>query len=217
MKSKVDELSARLIRNTIKKNTQRADNLLVIARDVEELIRLTGSINAAAKHIDLSLIMLKKFLSVNNLSEEVKKLVEQRKFDNVQAAYDIRSLSSEEQLIIAKSVSERKISGSDVKNLIPQKNKDKNVPIEDIIDRLVALKDVKIYSAFIILEKPKTKRQVEEILVKELDKKLIHSITLTDNVIKISFTKEGYESLKTKAKSKNYKLKEYLNYLINGQ
>lgn len=216
MQSRIDELAVRLIRNTIKRNSSRADNILIIAKDIEELIKLTGSIKTAAKLINISPIMLKKFLSVNRLSKDVKKFVEQRKFDNVQAIYDIKSLSEEEQLAIVKNVIDKKISASDVKALIPEKNKNKNVPIEKLINKLVASKDIKIFSAFIVSSNKISAEELETILFQVFDKKHIHSFTTNGYSIKISFTKEGYDYIKEKSRNNKQTIKEYLNSVVNG-
>ncbi len=217
MQSRIDELTVRLIRNTIKRNSSRADNILIIAKDIQELIELTGSIKKAANILNISQVMLQKFLSVNKLSDPVKKLVEERKFDNVQAIYDIKSLSASEQLIIAKLVIDKKITGTDVKAIIPQKNASKNLPIEKIVAQLIASKDIKIYSAFIALSKKLSSTELEKILFSTIDKRLIYSVSIKNNAAKISFTKEGYAFIKKEVKTKKQTIKQYLNFIINGK
>ena len=124
----VDEETALAILFANTKKKRRDEDLLTIAQSCEYLAKLYGSPRAVAEKIDLSTEMIREFLAVLKLPEEVQKLVSDRRIDSVDVVKEISALKEpKKQIEAAKSfVNSLSKDVRDIKRLV----KDANLPVE---------------------------------------------------------------------------------------
>ena len=92
----MDEI-AKLISNT--KTKIRTLDLVEISRLMTKYKEIYGSTDALAKKLSLSKEMVREFLIVNQLPEEVKELIKTRKIDSVDAVKVIYSINGDKKRI----------------------------------------------------------------------------------------------------------------------
>jgi gas vesicle protein len=100
---KEKEALALVFANT-KGKKKRNTNILSIATALNELKEVYGSSNKVAEKVGLSGQMVREFLSVLDLPQNIKNLIEQRKIDSVDKIKRIKSLISSGKDIMNESV-----------------------------------------------------------------------------------------------------------------
>ena len=205
------EVKGRLIKNTRTKN--RISNLIDIAEDILWLKNKEGSLTKVASIVKVSENMLSKFLSVNKLSDRLKKLVKNRDLDSVSAVYNLSKYSPEIQEKLANAYLKGEIDTHEIKYLSPLIRRNPNSSIEELIDRLNSSKNIRL--SVIKYEIPS-----QNITKQHITNKLsflgeeLYSIDLQQNCATIKITKEGENMLRSKAKEKNQTLGEFVKRLL---
>jgi len=209
-----DTVIARLIANTRRK--KRPDNLNKIADDILWLSTNEGSLQKVSQIIGISTEMLKKFLSVKQLSFEMRKLVEERKIDSVTIVHLMKNFNSEDQKIIANEVMSARLTADDMKVLVPLKRSLPNLNINQLISRVQDSKDRKLY--IIRFEVPSTLKEdfnlLENRFKEILSDKDIASFTVEDKIGNLELTSEGLKQLKETAKKQNLSLRKFVSGLV---
>ena len=209
-----DTVIARLIANTRRK--KRPDNLNKIADDILWLSTNEGSLQKVSQIIGISTEMLKKFLSVKQLSFEMRKLVEERKIDSVTIVHLMKNFNSEDQKIIANDVMSARLTADDMKVLVPLKRSLPNLNINQLISRVQDSKDRKLY--IIRFEVPSTLKEdfnlLENRFKEILSDKDIASFTVEDKIGNLELTSEGLKQLKETAKKQNLSLRKFVSGLV---
>jgi hypothetical protein len=100
------------------KRKRRQVDLITIAESCGNLAHLYGSQAAVAKRVGLSSEMIRQFMSLLKLPEQVKNLVSTRKIDRLDVAYRIAMLKEpEKQVAAAKSIANLP-SSKDVRDVV---------------------------------------------------------------------------------------------------
>lgn len=214
---KLERLIQDIIANTVKKNSRRELDILSIAGMIEEARQITGTLKEVAEQVGLSEIMLKKFLAALKLDPAIQDLIRKRELDKVQIIYTMKGLPLDEQKFIASKVISGKLNTQDIKVLVPLRNKLSNEKIENVLDKLLKSKNIKVYKANILLH---ARRGNSEDYNKKISKYFsetdIHDVTCGSNFLEVYFTKEGLQKLKQLASADGTSIKEFLNNLVNG-
>lgn len=137
MKELDEETALAIVFANIKRK-KRSENLLTIAQCFEYLVKLYGSQRAMAEKIELSTEMIREFLAVLKLPEEVQKLVADRQIDSVDIVKEISALKEPQKQVEAAKSFVKSLSKDvrDIKRLV----KDVNLPVEEAKTTILDLK-----------------------------------------------------------------------------
>lgn len=204
---------ARLIANTLRK--KRPNNLIEIARDIRWLQDDLGSLKAVSEIIGISTDMLGQFLSVERLSPEAQKLVEERKIDLVNIVHYMRNFDSEAQQIISKEVIEGRLSGEDIRVLAPLQKSLPHLTVEQLISHIQKSRNIKVYVAYFRI--PSESKNTDE-LKKQFEKIVgeteIVSFTVKEHVGTLELTLLGQKKLREVAKERNLSLRKFVDMIV---
>lgn len=114
--TKLDEETALAIVFANTRRKRRTADLITVAESFEYLVKLYGSRKAVAQKVGLSTEMVREFLKVLTLPDEVKELVVNRQIDRLDVALEISMLKDpNEQIAAAKTVAN--LSSKDVRDI----------------------------------------------------------------------------------------------------
>lgn len=209
----LEKVIARVLSNTLRQ--KRPNNLIEVANDIELLKNEMGSLEAVSNVVGISTDMLRQFLSVKQLSHEVRKLIEERKIDSVTVAHKIRNFTEEEQKTIANEVIEGRLNSGDIRALVALKNKLSNLNIDQLISRVVNSKDIKVYVArFRIPEEKKVGTELRKRFENAVGKDEIVSFIIENHIGNLQLTRVGFQKLRETAKQNNLSLRQFVDKLI---
>lgn len=211
--AKREAVIARLIANTLRK--KRPNSLIEIARDIRWLQNDLGSLKAVSETIGISTDMLGQFLSVERLSPEVRKLVEERKIDLVNVVHYMRDFEPEAQQVIAKEVIADRLSTNDIRVLAPLRKSLPHLTVDQLISRVQKSKNIKVYVAYFRIppgfeNTDASKRRFEKIV----GKNEIVSFTVKDLVGTLELTSFGQKKLRGAAKERNLSLRKFVDRIV---
>ncbi|QHT68704.1 hypothetical protein GXP67_19675 [Rhodocytophaga rosea] len=206
-----DEILAILIANTSRKN--RSLDLVQIYSLIEEFIKHYGSINDLINALNISKGMLRKFTSIQKLSNPVRELVKKREIDSVEIVNSLSQLSFNEQYFVAEQIINKSFNSQDIRILTPLKEKFPDLPIQSLVEKVRDSKQLKI-SVIKFAYK-------DGLIEDKLRKYLVEYIT-SDNIIEINFkdegiikiTKQGEKKLRDAAKLHKKTLSQFISKLI---
>jgi len=116
--SHLDEDTALSILFANTKRKKRQVDLMTIAKSCEYLAHLYGSQAAVAKRVGLHSEMIRQFMSLLRLPEEVRNLVSSRKIDRLDVAYRIAMLKNRDQQITAAKSAANLASSKDIRDVM---------------------------------------------------------------------------------------------------
>jgi hypothetical protein len=211
--AKRNTIIARLILNTHRQ--KRPNNLIEIARDLRCLEKDLGSPKAVSETIGISTDMIRQFLSVERLSPEVQKLVEERKIDLINVVHYMRNFSPKAQKIIAKKVIAGQLSANDIRVLAPLHNRFPSTSIHKLISRVQRAKNIKIYVAY--FRAPTGFHDVEGLkrrFEKVVGKNNIVSFSFKDTTGTLELNSLGQKKLREAAKGCNLTLRKFVDMIV---
>lgn len=208
-----EKVMAKLIANT--RRRKRHDNLVEIARQIRWLENDLGGLKEVSEKIGISRDQLHQFLSVEKLSPEVKKLVENRKIDSINTVHYMRNFSHKAQKVIANEVINKRLSPSDIRVIAPLRLNKEQQNIKDIISRVRNAKNVRLYVLYF---------QVPRVLQEgiELNKAFgqiigegeIYSFKVEGSRGILEVTEVGKAKLRDEAKRRKLTLKKLINEIV---
>ena len=208
-----EKIIARLIANTRRK--KRINNLVEIAHDIRLLEKDLGSLKAVSEIIGISNDMLRQFLSVEQLSPAVQKLVKERKIDLINIVHYMRNFDPKEQLAIAQKVIEGDLSAGDIRVLAPLKKQLPNLPIDQLISRIQKSRNIRIYIAyFFIPQKLENIDTLKKRFEKIIGKNGIVSLSVKGRVGTLELTPNGKKKIITVAREHNLSLRKFVDMLV---
>lgn len=198
-----------IIANT--KKRKRQDDIVTIATYIEILYKNIGDLNKVARLVSLSTDMLKKFLSVNKLSVDVKKLFKTRKIDSVTIAHLLSYFSNDEQLYLIAEILKGNMNTDDMKVIVPLKNSVSDLKINELVERVISSKDKKIYLILFPLFENNNYVEIFKKNIKNLLKKEdILKLEVKEKVIELGLSKNGIQKIRELAKKEKLTLRNYL-------
>lgn len=121
------------------KRKKRKVDLITVARSCEYLAKLYGSKEAVARKVGLHSEMIRQFLSLLALPEEVRSRISAREIDKLDMAYRISTLKDpQQQIAVAKALTDLS-SSKDVRDIL-RLLKTGNIGPEESIARVIAAK-----------------------------------------------------------------------------
>ncbi len=120
----LDEDTALAIIFANTKRKKRKENLLTIAKAFEYLVKLYGSKKTVAERVGLSTEMIRQFLAVLKLPQDVQKLFSDRFIDSVDIAKELLVLKEPKKQVVAANAIVDLLSKDvrDIKRLIKREN-----------------------------------------------------------------------------------------------
>lgn len=217
MKQKEDreKLIARLIANT--KRKKRYDNLIEIARQIRSLEKIVGNLKDVAKAVGVSTDQLGQFLSVEKLSPEVKKMVEERQIDLINIVHYMRNFDYHDQNKIANDVINGKLTAGDIRVLAPLRKHPSYENIEDLISHVRQTKNMKIFVLYFPV--PKSMADVgrlEKAFRNIVGENEVYSLKIKGEVGILELTDLGRKRLREKVRISNLSLRNFVNNIVRN-
>ena len=171
--------------------------------------------------------MVRQFLKINELDENVKQLVKDNLITSVDICYRISKLDKKSQNLLAKQAISKRLSSDDVRAIVKYKINNPRLSISQVIERVIQSKDRKIYVAYLGIDKNtfdkysyklKAKgngvNKLESLFSAFISPLLISSFELNGRVVRRSLHKEGIDKLRGKAKELKVPLARLADALI---
>jgi len=231
-----NEAFAILLTNLGKK--KRTENLLKIAEYCVRLKERYGSWTELSKRIKISderahisPEMLREFGAILDLSEEVKMMIQKDMITSVDTAYRISRLKSKkDQIELANAVIKRKMSASDVRAVVEYKTKSRNIPVNEVVQRILESKTKVVTHHLIIMELQMNtyetlKREAQKrgqtaeslafrILGEKWNKNEILSFGMRGSDIILKLAEDKFKALQQEARALHIELKDLAENLI---
>jgi hypothetical protein len=208
------------------KRRKRTANILKVAEALKDLSNLLGSRDAVSKIVKLSSEMIREFLRLLSLTNEVKTLIRKGFINSVDIGYRISKLSKKDQIVLAKNVFGKRLSSGDVRNIVKYKIDNPSIPITNAIKNVVDSKVTKIFVAYLGIDKNTNERlergyrnRDKAVLIKSLFEKLIGKkditfFSLNGRVVLIKVSHKGLDRMKNKAKQTKISLSKLADALV---
>lgn len=208
------------------KRKKRIVDILKVAEALKDLHDLHGSRDAVSKIVKLSPEMIREFLKLLSLTDEVKALIKKGLINSVDIGYRVSKLSKKDQIVLAKYVFEKGLSSGDVRNIVKYKIDNPSILITNAVKNVVDSKVTKIFVAYLGIDKntnerleQKYRNKDKSVLIKSLFEKLVGKenivlFSLNGRVVLIKVSQEGLERMKRKAKQSRISLSKLANTLV---
>lgn len=211
--SEIDIRLARLLANT--KARKRTHPINIVVNDIIWLEKELGSFKEISKRADVSIEMIKRFLSFKYLCTDVQNLVKSRRLDSVEIVNHLKSFNCSSQKIIARDVLYGELNSYDVKTIRAYKKEHPELKINQIIKKIKNIKEKKIYVLNFYISSEKDPKKIRAKLTNVMNKKEIISFEIQNFIGKLKITKKALIKLRKLSKNKNVNLKKYIeDYLI---
>ena len=206
-------VTARLLANT--RTKKRPDNLVDIARDIRWLESCLGSLRAVSELVGISVDMLNRFLSVESLTSEVKKVVEERKIDLINTVYYLRGFDAEAQRVIAAEVVADRLSGGDIRVLAPLHRSLPDASVAELVSRVQASRDKRVYVAYFRVPADVGGLDaVEKQLVEVVGGDGVVALSSEGQLATLTLTAIGLKRLRRAAREGNMSLRRFVDALV---
>ena len=144
------KILAKIGKGTKRKN--REINLLEVAKEIKSIYLEVNSLSKVANIVKLSPEMVRQFLKINDLDNEIKKLIKNNLIKGVDIGYRISMLKGTDQIILANNVISKNLTSADVREIVKYKKQNPNLPIDKVIDKNIKSKNKKIYVLYLNIE-----------------------------------------------------------------
>lgn len=210
MNLEVDQDLAKIGKGTRRK--KREINLLEVSEAIKSKYDKFKSLDKVAELVKLSPEMVREFLKITELEEEVKELIKLGLINSIDMGYRISKLERKDQVILAKYIVDNKLSSGDVRAIVKFKIDNPKKPIEKVINKVTQSKDKKVYVAYLGIDNDTFEKFSKEIrnkdkakIVKEIfnevvPTKFIVYFELNGRIVIIKVLKEGLQKMRFKAK-----------------
>ncbi|MEW6608186.1 MAG: hypothetical protein AB1414_12205 [bacterium] len=217
------------------KRKKRNINDLEVAEEINSLYMIYNSLAKVSSTVKLSPEMVRQIKSLTTLEDEVKKLYRDGVLKGYDIGYRISKLRRKDQIILAKYILNKNILSKDVRAIVKDKIDNPEIPIEEVISKVIQSKDKRIYVAYLGIEKDTFENLLNELKNRDITKTIetifkkvipyesIASFELNGRVVILKVEREGLQKIRSKAKELSVPLakladvlvKEYLKEGIN--
>ena len=209
----MESVTARLLANT--RTRRRPDSLVGIARDIRWLEGHLRSLHAVSQLIGISVGMLNRFLSVESLAPETRRLVEEREIDHINTVYYMRGFDAEGQRVIAEEVMAGRLSGGDVRVLAPLHRSLPHLPVAELVSRVQSSKDKKVFVAYFHVPSDRGGADIlRERFAGSVGEDNIVALSVEEELGTLKLTPQGLERLRQAARDRNMQLRRLVDALV---
>ncbi len=208
------------------KRKKRDINLLEVAAEMKSLYNTHKSLDEVANIVKLSPEMVRQFLKITELEENVKELIKNGLIEGVDICYRISKLVEKDQIVLAKYIADKNLSSGDVRAIVRYKLDNPKMSIDKVISRVVQSKDKRIYVAYLGIEEDTFKKFLESIENRERSKiirsifngviphEFVASFELNGRVVILKVLREGLQEIRNKAKTLKVPLRRLADALV---
>lgn len=191
---------------------KRDINLLEVAEEIKSLYNAHRSLNKVANIVKLSPEMTRQFLKITELEENVKTLIKSGLIRGVDIGYRISKLAKEDQIVLAEYIVNKNLSSDDTRTIVRYKIDNPQIPIAEVISKVVRSKDKRIYVAYLGIEKDTFENLLKKIENKDkikiissifnsvISHEFIVSFELNGRVVILKVVREGLQEMRNQAK-----------------
>lgn len=205
---------------------KRKVSILKVAKALEDLHDFHSSRDAVSKIVKLSPEMIRQFVKLLSLTDEVKKLIKRGAINSVDIGYRISKLGGKDQIVLAENVLGKGLSSDDVRNIVKYRIDNPSISITKAVKKVVDSKVRKVFVAYLGIDEKTNHRLDQEyrkkdksVLIKSLFEKSVGKenivfFSLNGRVVLIKVSKEGLMRMKSKAKKSKTSLPKLANVLV---
>ena len=208
------------------KRKKRTVSILKVAEALKDLHDLHGSLDSVSKIVKLSSEMIREFLTLLSLTNKVKALIKKGFINSVDIGYRVSKLSEDDQIVLAKSVLEKRLSSGDVRSIVKYRIDNPSISATKAIKNVIDSKVTKIFVAYLGIDKNTFEKLESKHLTKDktalikslfdmlVGKENISFLSLNGRVVLIKVSQEGLDRLKGKAKRSKISLSKLADLLV---
>lgn len=209
-----EEIIPRLILS-IPFTSQSPYSIVEIAKDIEDLKNMKGSLSKISDFIGVSEGMLNQFIRVNKIVPKGKELVSKRIIDSVSLVNNLAKFSENDQNYLITEFIDNKITSSDIKLLSPLRRQFPNESISNLIEKLKKSENQKVSIInFDINELKKSIPTLKIEIEKIIDSSELIDLSSTNQIGTIKITPKGEKILRKVAKQNHKSLQNYIYLLL---
>lgn len=190
---------AALIKGT--RSRKRPISLIAVCAHLKKAIGCYGSVSVVAEKISLSESMLRRFLSIEKLSEEMLSLVEERTIDSIDSVAEIAGLDKVRQNQLALCFPDSRLSTEDVRNFVRLSRRFPEMTASQILKTIENARTKKVYSYEFVRRGNQTPESLKEQLMSIVSKTNIVDICFGNALGKLIVTSEGRSEIAKNAKA----------------
>lgn len=217
---------ARIAKGT--KRKKREINLLDVSKAIKSEYQKTGSLSKVAASVKLSPEMVRQFLKVCELEEDVRELVRSGSITSVDICYRLSKLPGKEQVALARQTVEKGLSSGDVRAIVRYKTANPKVPVEKAVRKTLQSKDKAVYVAYLPISEETFKQLCQSATQKERRKAIKSSfnalprdqthlrIEVRGRLVIVRAAKEAMPALRSKAKALKVPLRSLADALVRA-
>jgi hypothetical protein len=214
--SQLDDALAALLAST--RRTKRTLNLVEVAEKLQTATRLMGSLNAVAHALGLSDETVRQFSRIEKLSPNVRKLLASGQITSMDLADRLSRLPSGDQYPVAAAVVSGTLDARDVRAILPLRKTMPKVPIQRLIQRIRASRNIKEYVAEFLTPHPiPNSATLLGRLSRFFAPRDLRGLEIGDVVGQLFLTAKGKKVLQDTAREEGVTKRELLQRLINGE
>ena len=212
-----DELNralAILISNT--RSKKRVLPLTEIAEWLKVAVNKLGSYSAVADRIGLSPQMVGQFASVDRLAASVRRLVETRKLDSVDAVAHMAMLPVKQQKAVAKALTGGELDTSDIRPVVQLQRAGFSDSIEEIIARAKNIKTKREYVAEFVVRGSRDQERILKAFQKYISPKEIIRVDIEGALGRLVLTQTGKKELLRAARELGISINQVIPRILEG-
>jgi hypothetical protein len=195
---------------------RRPHSLPEIAVAIRTAEAFYGRLKEVANRVGISSEMLRRFLSVERLHAKVLPLVEARRIDSLNAVHYMAALPAADQPTVAGALVTGKMSGTDVRALVPLRRRLPRGDIRKLISRITSSHDRTVYAIAFTLESTAQLRHVADALRRVSVEGLVTVRKNGNRHYKAVFSRQGLKDLRSAAQKSKLSLRDYMKRLLTA-
>jgi hypothetical protein len=175
-----------------------------------------GGLNEVANRVGISTEMLRRFLSVNRLHPAVLPLVRARRIDSLNAVLYMAALPADDQPVVAEELLSGKLSGTDVRALVPLRRRLRRANLRKLMDQVTNSRDRTVYAVVFTLGSDDQLRSVTDALKRVCGDGLVVVRRSDGHQYKAVLSRQGLKNLRSAAQKSRLSLREYMKRLLSA-
>jgi len=203
---------ANLIASTRTKT--RSVSLVEFHNWLVKAISALGGVESVADRIGLYPRMLKQFLVINKLEPSILQHVETRALDSIDALNYLARFSYEDQRSLLPLLLTGHLSSKDLRSVYQQRSVLPHASIQQLLKRVSAGKDKRVYELQFVIKAGLTKRQIESRIRAITKRDGLESLALDGPVGKVILSKEGLQRLRAYGRENGIPFRSILSHLL---
>jgi hypothetical protein len=212
----LDDALAALLAST--RRAKRSLNLVEVAAKLRTAMRLLGGLHAVADALGLSDETVRQFTRIEKLSPRVRKLLASGRITSMDLADRLSRLPPTDQFPVAAGVVAGALDAADVRAILPLRKATPDAPVQGLIDRVKASRNIKEYIAeFLVPHPPASPATLLRRLSPVLGRREVRDLEIHDTVGRVYLNAGGKKALEDAARKEGVTKRVLLQQLINGE